>query len=255
MSIERKILKQQAKAIIRETRPSPILVTLVMVLVSLVLQVLGMSLNGDFELMAEMAAALQAGEVFYPEAEELVGFGAVLVLAINIMSMVLSVGYTLYVLRISRRVQAGVGDLFDAFGLFFRAILISIIPALLVSGWSMVYVLPVTYISVSTGAMWPFVVGLPLLIPAFRASYAYRQAVYITLDNPHLNCFQCIALSKTAMEGHKWELLKLDLSFLGWYVLAAIPFVDLWVTPYIRITEAKYYSAVMEDFSRRMGRQ
>lgn len=253
MSIERKTLKKEAKKIIREAKPSPILVALVILLIIAVLQVLSMSLNGDFAVMLAVYEAALAGEAVYPQAEGATGFGWVLMLALELMAMVLTVGFTLYCLRVSRRIKAGVGDMFDAFGLFFRAVCISFVPNLLVSAWCMIYILPVTYFVVSTGAVWLYAAGIPLLIPAVQASYAYRQAVYITLDNPHLNCFQCIALSKAAMQGHKWELFKLDLSFLGWQFLSVVPFLWLWVLPYMRITEAEYYSAVMADFATRRG--
>lgn len=253
MSINRKTLKKEAKKIIREAKPSPVLVALVILLIIAVLQVLSMSLNGDFAAIEAVYEAAMAGDLIYPEAEGATGFGWILTLAIELMAMVLTVGFTLYCLRISRHIKAGVGDMFDAFGLFFRAVCISIVPNLLVSAWCMLYILPVTYFVVSTGAVWLYAAGLPLLIPAIQATYAYRLAVFITLDNPHLNCFQCIALSKAAMEGHKWELFKLDLSFLGWQLLSVVPFVWLWVLPYMRITEAEYYSAVMGDFAARRG--
>ncbi len=254
MSINRKELKTAAKKAIRESKPSPLLVTLVMVLITVVLNVLSMSLNGDFAAMEVMYNAALAGEQLYVEPAGATGFGWVLTLAIEIMAMVLTVGFSLYCLRISRHIRAGVGDIFDAFGVFFRAIWMSMVPSLLVSAWSMIYALPVSFIAINTGAMWPFVAGLPLLIPAYRAYYSYRQAVFIMLDNPHLNCMQCIALSKAAMQGHRWELFVLDLSFLGWSMLCAVPFVWLWVLPYTRVTEANYYAAVMRDLAVRTGR-
>lgn len=254
MSIERKKLKAEAKKSIREAKPSPILVTLAIVVITLILQLLGMSLNGEFAAMAAMYQAAMTGEMLYVEPSGATGFGWVLMLAIELMAMVLAVGFTLYCLRISRHIKAGAGDMFDAFGIFFRAIWMSIVPSLLVSAWSMLYALPVSLLVVNTGAVWPLYAGLPLLIPAYRAYYSYRQAVFIMLDNPHLSGMQCIALSKAAMQGHRWELFVLDLSFLGWNLLCVVPFVWLWVLPYTRVTEANYYADVMGDFAVRSGR-
>lgn len=254
MSIERVKLKNEAKLAMREAQPGPVLVTLVLMVIVAILQVLSMSLNGDFDAYTVMFEAAMAGEeIPFVQPAGATGFGWILSLAIELMAMVLSVGYSLYVLRISRRIKAGVGDMFDAFGLFFRAIYVSILPGFLVTAWAMIYALPTTMIAMSTGAYWIYVAGLPLLIPAIRAEYAYRQTVFIMLDNPHLNCIQCIALSKAAMEGHKWELFKLDLSFIGWQMLCVIPFVGLWVRPYMSITYANYYAAVMQDLAVRTG--
>lgn len=253
MSIDRKKLKAEAKNAIRGAKPSPVLVALVIVVIILILQVLGMSLNGEFAALGAMYEAALTGQQIYVEPTGATGFGWVLMLAIELMAMVLTVGFTLYCLRISRHIKAGVGDMFDAFGVFFRAIWMSIVPSVLVSAWSMIYALPVSLIVFNTGAVWPLYVGLPLLIPSYMAYYSYRQAVFIMLDNPHLSGMQCIALSKAAMQGHRWELFVLDLSFLGWNLLCIVPFVWLWVLPYTRVTEANYYAAVMGDFAVRTG--
>jgi hypothetical protein len=47
------------------------------------------------------------------------------------------------------------------------------------------------------------------------------------------------------MQGRKGELFILDLSFFGWYLLAAIPLVSIWVTPYTQLTYAYYYNALL----------
>ena len=46
------------------------------------------------------------------------------------------------------------------------------------------------------------------------------------------------------MNGHKWELFVLDLSFIGWGLLTVIPFVSVYVTPYMEVTCAGYYDAL-----------
>ena len=43
------------------------------------------------------------------------------------------------------------------------------------------------------------------------------------------------------MRGHKWELFVLQLSFLGWQILATIPVVSVFVKPYVSITETVFY--------------
>ena len=47
------------------------------------------------------------------------------------------------------------------------------------------------------------------------------------------------------MVGHKAELFVLDLSFIGLALLTAIPFVTVWVTPYMEVTFANYYLALL----------
>lgn len=47
------------------------------------------------------------------------------------------------------------------------------------------------------------------------------------------------------MKGHKMELFILDLSFIGWTLLASIPYVgyiiQIWTVPYIDLSYALYY--------------
>ena len=253
MSIDRKKLKTEARTILREAKPSPVLVTLAFLGIIAVLQVLSMAMNGDFAAMEQTAANILAGDMTMAQSEGAMGFGRVLTVAIEIMAAVLGVGYTLYILRITRRIKASVGDMFDAFGLFLRALLASYIPMFLVTAWCMIYMFAmVILLSIVQSVLIP-IVCIPLLIPAYKAAYAYRQTVYIMLDCPQLNVMQCVGLSKAVMEGHKWELFVLDLSFLGWDILCAIPLVGLWVRPYKEITYARYYAQVMTDFALRTG--
>lgn len=253
MSIERKKLKTEAKTILRETKPSPVLVTLAFMGIITVLQVLSMAMNGDFAALQQTAENLLAGNMTMAQSDGAVGFGRLLTVAIELMAAVLGVGYTLYTLRITRHIKASVGDMFDAFGLFGRAILASYIPMFLVMAWCMIYIFVMAILVSIVPSVWIPVVCIPLLIPAYKAAYSYRQTVYVMLDCPQLNVMQCIGLSKTVMQGHKWELFVLDLSFLGWDILCAVPFVGLWVRPYKEVVYARYYAQVMTDFALRTG--
>lgn len=262
-------IKRQAKAAIGETKPHAVLVALVLVVIVLILQVLTMSLNGDiaalrnayeeimnadYAEMERMLTDMQNGVMPVATGEGAKGFGGVLTFVIELMATVLGVGFSLYALRVSRHVKAGVGDIFDVFGLFFRAVLVSMIPNILVSLWLVVYIFPVSMlIGATSSPIWAFLL-LPLVFPALRAYYSYRQAAFILLDNPRANVMGCIALSKAVMDGHRWELFRLDLSFLGWQILqtVAIP-AAIWVLPYVRVSQANYYTYVMGDYAARNG--
>lgn len=254
MTLDRKELKRQAKEAMRGARPAPYWVVLLLVVITLVLSLLGASLSGTLQAYRVMITAAMRGEMVYVEPQSVAGgVGWVLQIALQVMSIELAVGFTLYTMRVWRRQKAGCGNLFDGFGTFFRSIWISLLPSLFISLWSMVYVLPVSVlVGMTENALW-MLYCLPLLIPAIMASYAYRQSTYIMLDNPSLGCLQCVAMSKEIMRGHKWELFKLDMSFLGWVLLsAAIPVLGLllliWVVAYMQVTMAGYYEYAMKGF-------
>lgn len=245
----RKQWKKEALVAMGNVRPSPYWISLLYLVIGLLLSVLTMRLNGTFDAYRTMFESAMQGETVYAEPHAMGGFiGWILTVALDLMSMVMEVGFMLYAQRVARHIHASAGDLFDVFGMFFRAILIQVLPSLLISLMAMLYVLPVTVLMAMTGQLFWIIVATPLLIPAIRAYYSYRQAVYIMLDHPDMGCYQCIAASKAMMAGHRWELFKLDFSFLGWGLLCMIPVAGqilmVWLNAYMQVTYARYYDAI-----------
>ena len=70
-------------------------------------------------------------------------------------------------------------------------------------------------------------------------------AIYLLLDHPDWRVGQCIRESKRLMKGHKGEIFMLDLSFFGWYLLTAIPVVQIYVTPYVQLARAEFYNRLV----------
>lgn len=254
MEMDRKHLKSTAREAMRQARPNPFWVALLLGLVTLGISVLSLSISGALSAYRTMLMSAAEGTVTYVEPRPMGGIaGRVLEVALEVMTLELTVGFVIYALRVWRREKAGCGDIFDAFGVFFRAIWIRLLPSLFVSLWSLLYVVPVSALIVLTGHLWWLAAGLPLLIPAIMADYSYRLAVYIMLDNPGAGCFQCVALSREVMRGHRWQLFVLDMSFLGWALLSALlPLVGLilavWVSVYVQVTGAGFYDTLMTDF-------
>lgn len=248
--MDRKKLKKDARQAMSAAKPAPFWVILAATAITMVLAVLTMSLDGTLTSIRTMYAAALEGQLVYVEPQAAGGLlGWVLGVAVQVMTVEIGVGVVIYALRIWRREKAGLGDVFDSFGVFFRSIWITLLPSLLMSLWSAIYVIPVSTLILMTGQVWWVIVGLPLMIPALQAIYAYRLATYLMLDNPQLSCWQCVALSRQIMRGHKWEAFVLDLSFLGWMLLGLIPVAGLialvWVSAYQQVTNAGYYDRVL----------
>ena len=68
-----------------------------------------------------------------------------------------------------------------------------------------------------------FLWTLLFVIPGIIAYYRYSQAFYILADNPDYSITQCVEESKRLMQGNKMRMFCLQLSFIGWALLAAIP--------------------------------
>lgn len=91
--------------------------------------------------------------------------------------------------------------------------------------------------------------SLLLLIPGIIKSYSYALTPYILHDNPEIKNNEAIELSMKMMEGHKMQMFLLDLSFLGWVLLAILTFGIgmFWVVPYIDTTKAAFYEDLKKE--------
>jgi len=75
--------------------------------------------------------------------------------------------------------------------------------------------------------------------------YSYALVRYILAENPDMSGKDAILLSRKMMDGHKWELFLLDLSFIGWDILGGMTagvLTMLYVAPYKEATRAEYYA-------------
>lgn len=92
--------------------------------------------------------------------------------------------------------------------------------------------------------------SLLLIIPGIIKGLAYSMTPYILKDFPELSPNQAINLSIKMMKGHKFDYFWLNLSFIGWYILAmftlAIGFV--WVLPYVQTANAAFYQEVKNEY-------
>jgi uncharacterized membrane protein len=67
-------------------------------------------------------------------------------------------------------------------------------------------------------------IGLILfIIPGIIVAYGLSLAPYLLSDDPSKGAMNCIKESWALMKGNKWRKFVLDLSFIGWWILAMIP--------------------------------
>ncbi|OTN75411.1 hypothetical protein A5886_000481 [Enterococcus sp. 8G7_MSG3316] len=89
---------------------------------------------------------------------------------------------------------------------------------------------------------------LLFIIPGIVKAYAYSQAYFVYYDTYEQtgmrpDFLSCITGSRHLMKGYKGKLFLLDLSFIGWHILAIMTagIGYLWLTPYISATKAAFY--------------
>ncbi len=92
-------------------------------------------------------------------------------------------------------------------------------------------------------AIFSFLWGLLLVIPGVVKQIAYSQALYILAENPSMGAREALRQSERMMVGHKMEYFLLQLSFLGWHILAGctVGILYIWLIPYMQATNANYY--------------
>lgn len=85
--------------------------------------------------------------------------------------------------------------------------------------------------------------SLLLIIPGVVAHYDYALTQFIMCDYPDMSARQALAESKELMDGHKMELFKLDMSFIGWHLLsiATLGIGYVFLRPYIISARVAFY--------------
>ena len=226
--IDRKQLKLDARAAMREHRPSVYVVTLVFLVVTAILEILstrlqfpGLTLREIFLLNYDEDLMERAIRISMQNQS---AAGTFLNFAIDVMNIFLGGGFLLFCLNVSRREEAGFGTLFELFNYFFRFIWLEILTGIFLFLWSLL-----------------------LVIPGIIAAYRYSMAQFIFFDNPEKGALQCIRESKEMTRGYKGRLFVLDLSFIGWILLSVIPLVSIFTVPYIAVTHANFYRQLKGD--------
>jgi uncharacterized membrane protein len=88
-----------------------------------------------------------------------------------------------------------------------------------------------------------FLWALLFIIPGIIKYYAYSMTHFIIADEPDIDFMEAIRKSQELMKGHKFRLFKLQLSFIGWFILGALAFgIGLFfVYPYFQLAHANFY--------------
>ena len=64
---------------------------------------------------------------------------------------------------------------------------------------------------------------LLFIIPGIIKSFSYAMTPYILAENPDMTATEAITESRRIMNGNKWRLCCLSISFIGWALLCAVP--------------------------------
>ena len=227
MELNRPLLKQQAKGLLQAAKPSPMAAAALFIALSALFSFLSSRLVGvSYETLDRVSRLISQGNTEYAMDVLLASspspgaYGINLLLELTLT--IVRTGLLLFVLNTVRGTGAALGNLLDGFAQFWRILLLQIVSGIFIALWSLLFI-----------------------VPGIIAAYRYSLAFFILLDHPEYGVMDCLRESKRLTQGRKMELFKLDLSFLGWMLLASLPYVgflvSLWVTPYYLLTLALYY--------------
>jgi uncharacterized membrane protein len=119
------------------------------------------------------------------------------------------------------------GNLFDGFDdSFGRAFLLYLFQGIFIFLWTLLF-----------------------CIPGLIKTLSYSMSLFILRDNPGMKPLDAITASRKMMNGHKWQLFCLELSFIGWALLCVLSFGIgyLWLCPYVLQSIANFYEELKQQ--------
>ena len=240
-------LKQEVKKTIAATKPRPMWVALLYLVIasigaSLIQSILG-SLAGTSFLSSMLSDLMMSGkdieeaigELLLVYADRIVSFVGTLIttsllssILITLWQGLMDVGFNGYCLSMVRGEQPAVGKIFCGFPLFGKVILTSLLVWVFTTLWTLLWaVCLIVVVAVAALLMEAVpVVGVLLILVGYIGFivlilwtyFRYAMTNYILLDTGKCG-LEAISESKRMMKGRKWKFFVLQLSFIGWYLL------------------------------------
>ena len=250
MEYNRAALKQEVKNDLRNTRPKAIIVSLVYLLLTFALtlivevgqmpltntissfvldfQWLMEGVGGGFGNERELLLALDSMDLF-DRLEDIVVFSSVFGLISSVINWTLTYGYEGYCLSMIRRKDPGFARLLCAFPKWGWVLLTGFLVGLFTTLWTILIcilaVLAIVVILLLVEGSWGVTLSIVIMVAAMvwmvNITLRYSMANYILLDEK-VDSLEAISRSKDMMRGRKWHLFVLELSFIGWLLLAGV---------------------------------
>lgn len=151
------------------------------------------------------------------------GIGTILSILYSLLVVnAIQLGVNALYLKVSRGEEGSLGTIFAYFsnGGYAKAILFYVLMGIYLFLWSLL-----------------------LVIPGIIKGFSYAMAPFIRVDEPELTANEVITKSRRMMDGYKWKLFCLYLTFLGWLLLSVLTLgIGLfWLIPYMHFSLVHFY--------------
>ncbi len=152
----------------------------------------------------------------------LIGVGVVLNLVAT-SAMSLSMIYVHFRIAADPSYKPKVRELFDGFDNFWPFLKVTLLSGLFTFLWSLLFI-----------------------VPGIVKAISYSQAPFIIAENPNMPAMEALRQSERMMAGRKMDYFVLNLSFIGWALLAipTLGLISIWLTPYMNMTMVNFYSGL-----------
>lgn len=138
----------------------------------------------------------------------------------NLYYLVIQFGYTLWSLWTWRKLNPGAGSLLQGFSVAGRVIIMELLIFLRLFLWVILLAMGLTILVLSMPSVPLYLLGMFLLyVAVVIIMLRYAAAPYLLADFPDDGASAAVSRSVEMMRGRKWELFKLQFSFIGWYLL------------------------------------
>lgn len=240
-------IKQEVKQTIAATRPRPMWIALLyLVIVSVgasVIQSVVGAVAGTSFLSTQLTEILMSGremeealsELLLLYSSQMAQLAGTLIVGSILASVVLAlwqglmgVGFNGYCLSLVKGENPNAGRIFCGFPLFGKVILTSLLVWVFTMLWTLLYTVCLVIVMVVGALLLEAVpaVGVIIMVVGYvgffileiRLVLRYAMTNYILLDSGKYG-LEAITESKRMMKGKKGKLFMLDLSFIGWYLL------------------------------------
>lgn len=184
----------------------------------------GLSTGGSLDLNwkedIKPLLSLEQMQWLLPVIKGLLVYSLIVSIIAFIIGGVIELGLKRYFLKQYDGQHHDFGDLFSQFSNWSGAFCLRLLTSIYLALWTMLFV-----------------------IPGIIKTYSYAMAPYIMAEHPELGANECITRSRQVMDGHKFELFCLELSFIGWSIacIFTLGLGSPFLNAYLEAARAAFY--------------
>ena len=215
MSLRARILKEHARNSMKNAAVSPVLVTLVFILLTTVL------VEVVYTFVPQVASDdLLSGNWLF----------LFLFVLLSLYQIVMDFGYSCWSLNVASGRDSGIPSLLDGFGMVGRVLLMKLRITLGIMARGMLLFFSYIILITSLASMPSLSLGLFLMVLASLVFYAalislalrYSLASFVLYEHSEAGSLIAVHRSIELMRRHTWAMVKLYLSFWPWYLLEIV---------------------------------